>query len=140
MTVQARKVVLDASAVVAWLANERGSSTIGKLLAVAVVPASVMTESLYRSLEKGHQLGLRDLYDAIKAMGVAVEPITEEDTVRAAELIGESRRARKSPSEPSLSLGDGLCLAVAERLELPVAASDNHWESLNLAVAYLPFR
>jgi PIN domain nuclease of toxin-antitoxin system len=125
---------------VAWLCNERGAETVGKLLPFSVLPASVMAESLYRAKEKGHKLELFALHEAIKSMGVAVEPITDLDTVRAAELIGASRHGRADPGDPSLSLGDGLCLAVAERLGLPVAASDNHWKSLALRVEYLPFR
>jgi ribonuclease VapC len=135
-----RKVVLDASAAIAWLVNERGAPTIGQLLPVAVLPASAMTESLYRCKEKGHRLDLEDLHQSLRAMGVSVEPVTDADSLRAAELILESRAARNAPGDPCLSLGDGLCLAVAERLQLPVTGSDYHWENLGMGVLFLPFR
>ena len=99
-----------------------------------------MTEALYRCKEKGHRLGSDDLHQSLRAMGVAVEPISEADGLRAAELIFESRSVRKSSTDRYLSLGDGLCLAVAERLELPVTGSDYHWETLSISVRFLPFR
>ena len=135
-----RRVVIDASGIVAWLLREPGSLTIDKLLSLAVVPASAMTESLYRARERGSQLSIEDLYDSVVALGVEVEPIEAEDAMRAAELIETSRRSRAKPDDRSLSLGDGLCIAVAERLGLVVTGGDLHWETLSLRVAFEPFR
>lgn len=135
-----RRVVLDASAVVAWTLQERGAATVNKVLSVSVLPASAMTETLYRARERGSRLSARQLYEDITGMGVEVEPVTGSDTIRAAELIEASRRARRVPSDSCLSLGDGLCIAVAERLQLPITGGDMHWRSLALKVAFHPFR
>lgn len=135
-----RRVVIDASGIVAWLLREPGSLTIDRLLPVAVVPASAMTESLYRARERGSQLSIEDLYDSVVALGVEVEPIEAADAIRAAELIEASRRSRVKPDDRTLSLGDGLCIAVAERLDLVVTGGDLHWETLSLRVALEPFR
>jgi PIN domain nuclease of toxin-antitoxin system len=132
-----RRVVLDASALLAWLLDERGARAVDTLLAVGVAPVSALVETLYRAVEKGHRLPLDELHDALLEMGLVVEPVAPQDAVRAAELIAGSRAAGQARS---LSLGDGLCIAVAERLELPIAGGDEHWESLDLAVRYLPFR
>lgn len=43
------RVVLDESAVLAWVLREGGYETVDKLLPFAVVPASAMVEVLYRS-------------------------------------------------------------------------------------------
>lgn len=133
----ARRVVLDASALLAWVLNERGATTVDRMLAVGAAPASVLVETLYRAVEKGHRLPPNQLQEALLEMGLDVEPVTADDVVRAADLIAASRRA---PGEGSLSLGDGLCIAVAERLELPITGGDQHWETLDLTVSYLPFR
>jgi len=45
----ARRVVLDASALLAWVLNERGADTIGTLSLVAVIPAPNFVEVLYRA-------------------------------------------------------------------------------------------
>jgi len=64
--------------------------------------------------------------------------VITQDAIRAADLIAAS----KSASSPAglLSLGDGLCIAVAERLELPIAGGDLYWETLDLRVRILSFR
>ena len=130
-------MVLDASALLAWVLNERGATTVDRLLDVGVAPASVLVETLYRAVEKGHRLRPEQLREALLEMGLDVEPVTGEDVVRAADLVAASRQAT---GEGSLSLGDGLCIAVAERLRLPVTGGDQYWETLDLAVSYLPFR
>ena len=68
----------------------------------------------------------------------AVEPVITKDAIRAADLIAASKAA-SSPAG-SLSLGDGLCIAVAERLELPITGGDLYWETLELRVKVLSFR
>ncbi|MCL2850518.1 MAG: hypothetical protein FWE61_10830 [Micrococcales bacterium] len=98
-----------------------------------------MTEVLYRAVQCGHKMDPVMLHDHLVQAGLAVEPVTDADTIRAAELIAESRRHPPAGSH-GLALGDGLCLAVAERLGLPVTGGDQLWETLDLAVAYHPFR
>lgn len=129
--------MLDASAIVAWVLKERGWQTVDRLLEVAVAPASVLVETLYRVRERGHRLPSSQLHDDLLGLGIQVEPVTDADTVRAAELISDSRAA---DGDKSLSLGDGLCLAVAERLDLTVTGGDQHWATCDLHVAFLPFR
>lgn len=135
-----RRVVLDASAVLAWVLRERGYQTVDKMLHVAVVPASAMVEALYRAPERGHALPAQQLHDDLLAMGVSVEPLTDRDTVRASELLAASRAARTEEDSRCLSLGDGLCLAVAERLGLPITGGDQHWATADLTIEFLPFR
>jgi PIN domain nuclease of toxin-antitoxin system len=136
----ARKVVLDASALLAWVLRERGSDTIDKLLPIAVIPAPNLVEVLYRAVERGHRMPLADLHASIVGIGVEIAPLTEADADRAAELIRGSRAQRKTPDDPCLSLGDGLCLAVAERLNLTVTGGDQHWATWDLSIAFMPFR
>lgn len=137
MTSRDRKVTLDASAVLAFLLRERGYETVDKLLKVAVVPTSAMVETLYRAVEKGHRRAAADLHDDLLALGLSVEPVTDADTVRAAELIVVSKQ---SPGPGSLSLGDGLCIAVAERLGLPLTGGDRYWSQVGATVPFMPFR
>lgn len=137
MSSQDRKVTLDASAVLAFLLRERGHQTVDRLLSVAVVPASAMVETLYRAVEKGYRGSPSDTYGDLLALGVIVEPVTAGDTVRAAELIVTSKQ---DPAPGSLSLGDGLCISVAERLGLPMTGGDRYWSHVGAVVEFLPFR
>jgi ribonuclease VapC len=136
----ASQVVLDASAVLAWVLRENGGNTVDKLLPVAVIPAPALVETLYRAREKGHRLPADELHAAIVGMGARIEAFIEEDVDRAAELIAASRAAAGGTSSSSLSLGDGLCLAVAERLNLTVTGGDQHWATCDLTVEFMPFR
>ena len=49
---------------------------------------------LYRAPEWGHRMTAEELGEHIQAMGLAVEPSTANDAVRAAELIALSRAHR----------------------------------------------
>jgi PIN domain nuclease of toxin-antitoxin system len=83
---------------------------------------------------------LEELHLTLLSLGLRVETVIDEDTVRAAALIYQSRREGPPNNGRALSLGDGLCLAVAERLQLPISGGDEYWETLELAVRYQPFR
>lgn len=87
-----RRVVLDASALLAWVMNERGAATVDRVLAVGIAPASVLVETLYRAVEKGHRLSVGQLHAALLEMGLEVEPVTEGDVDCAAQLIAECGR------------------------------------------------
>lgn len=131
------RVVLDASALLAWVLRERGHDTVSKLIAVAVIPASAMVETLYRAQERGHQQSSAALHTDLLALGIKVEPVVDTDTVRAAELIAISKA---DPGPGSLSLGDGLCIAVAERLHLTITGGDRYWAQVDSTVPFLLFR
>jgi len=135
-----RRVVLDASAVLAWVLNEKGSSAVARMLPVGVVPVSALVETLYRAVEKGHRQTVDELHASVVAMGAHIEPLTEADADRAATLITDSRKAATRQRPASLSLGDGMCIATAERLDLTVTGGDQHWATCNLSVKFLPFR
>jgi PIN domain nuclease of toxin-antitoxin system len=132
-----RRVALDASALLAWVLRERGHDTVDKILAFAVIPSSAMVETLYRARERGHGQSSAALHADLLALGLTVESVADTDTVRAAELISTSKA---DPDVGSLSLGDGLCIAVAERLQLPVTGGDRCWAQVDATVPFLPFR
>lgn len=121
----------------AWVLSERGAATVDKVLAISVLPVSAMVEVLYRAVERGHRQISADLHTDLLALGVRVEPLLDADAVRAAELIAASKAG---PGSGSLSLGDGLCIATAERLDLPITGGDRYWGDVEMGVAFLPFR
>ncbi|MHB1473993.1 MAG: PIN domain-containing protein, partial [Dermatophilaceae bacterium] len=91
MSPTSHRVTLDASAVLAWVLRERGFETIDKVLPVAVVPVSAMVEVLHRAVERGHRLSPAQLHADLLALGLRVEPVTDADAQRAAELIVSSK-------------------------------------------------
>ncbi|MDR1265401.1 MAG: type II toxin-antitoxin system VapC family toxin [Propionibacteriaceae bacterium] len=111
-------VVLDASALLAWLGGEPGADLVEDQLdgQGAVVSAVNWSEVAQKSLAEG-----RD-WDRAKALllsyGLGVEPATEADAEWAA------RRWR--PGE-GLSLADRFCLALGQRLGVEVWTADRLW-------------
>ena len=124
----------------AWLLNERGSDTINKIIDLAIAPVSVIVEGLYRAGERGLKTRPAQILQDLKSVGVSIEPIFPIDSLRAAELIAISHRKQKSKDDNSLSLGDGLCIAVAERLGLVLTGGDKYWNECDLQVEFYLFR
>lgn len=111
-----RSAVLDASAVIALAEGEPGADLVLSILAGAAVPAPNWSEMLHAIQRRGGRP--RDFGTRLKALGVHVEAVAEDDAEAAAEL---------AVANPSLSLGDRFCLAVSERLERPVYTADRKW-------------
>jgi len=131
-----RRVVMDASAIVAWLLNERGADTVGRLLQYAVLPAPNVTESLRTARAHGHRMTIDQMHARLEASCAAIEPFLDVDALRAAELLLYADKRRNS----QLSLGDALCISVAERLQLPLVGDDGLWSELPLQVDFHVFR
>lgn len=131
------KVVVDASVLLDFLWRRGTHEKIGRLLPKAVIPASVLVETIYTAIGDGHKGSAAELKRLIVGTGVVVEPFVSEDVERAAELVSISR-AKSDKSQ--LSLGDALCIATAERLEMRVITEDAHWSSLQLRVPCISLR
>ena len=123
--------MLDASALLAWLVQERGADVVGEVLPRAVISAVNLSEVLYR----GHSLGrnVAALPARLGHLGLRVEPFTAEDALLATDIFARDRRR-------VLSLADRCCLATGVRLGLPVVTDDHAWSSLDLGVRMVPFR
>jgi PIN domain nuclease of toxin-antitoxin system len=125
--------VVDASAILAWLFNERGAEVVDRLLDSAALSTVNLAEVLHRCDEEG--MATSSLERDLRGLGVAVEPFTAADARIVKDVRRVGRRARTR-----VSLGDCCCLATGVRMNLPVIASDRAWERLNLAIEIRPFR
>lgn len=124
--------MLDASAVLEWTLNRPKHSTIGQLLQVAVVPVSCLTEAIYKSRHTSNEC----VSESLRIAGADFEPIGINDALRAGQLISDSRSAG---GDHTLSLADGICIAIGERLGLDLVSNDQYWETLDLKVRVLPY-
>lgn len=91
------------------------------LLEGGVVTAANWAEILQKARQHGadsHEVGL-----LLRSLGLEVVEVTRED--------GDTAAAIWERGVP-LSLGERLCLAVALRLQLPVATTDRLWEKASL--------
>ena len=139
MSASSRKVVLDASAVFAWIFNEPGKVVIHRDIPVGVLPNPSAVEVLARASERGYAGSPKDLLEDLQRVGLELEESTQDDIVRASELIAEARRLGLGQGW-DISLGDALCISVAERLDLPLIGGDKAWDFLALKVEHRLFR
>src|SRR2546430_788443 len=108
--------VLDASAVLAWLREEPGHKQVEQAVNNgAIISTANLSEVIQKSLASGEDA---DDAQALLKTRLKVESVTTEDAHRGALLW---RRAN------NLSLGDRLCLALADRLEQPALTAERAW-------------
>jgi PIN domain nuclease of toxin-antitoxin system len=109
-------VVLDASALLAWLQAETGADLVELELASAAISSLNWSEVLQKSLAHGVQItGLRE---DLEALGLAIVPFDVDDAEQAARL---------GPPGSGLSLADRACLALGLRHGVPVLTADRAW-------------
>jgi PIN domain nuclease of toxin-antitoxin system len=110
-------MVLDASAILAFLKGEPGEDEVERALeAGAVAGAANWSEVAQKVIGAGEDWNLARAL--LESYGTTVEPVSVDDAECAAARWGR---------EPHLSLGDRLCLALAERLEAEVLTADRAW-------------
>ena len=118
-------VVLDASALLAYLKGEPGGDRVDGVLAESVMSSVNWAEVVQKSIAAS--VNVDGMLDDLQALGLVVEPFMPED----GELTG---RLWEQTRQYGLSLGDRACLSLGLRLGLPILTSDRVWGSLNLAV------
>lgn len=116
-------VVLDASAILAYLRREPGFEHVRAALAGggAVVGSVNLAEVAGKVAERGHDPCA--VIARLEGLGVGVLEFTREDALEAGALRALA---------PWLSLGDRACLALARRLRAPALTADRAWASLDL--------
>ena len=112
-------LVLDASAVLAYLQGEPGSEMVRQALAhQSVCSAANWSEIAQKSLQAGRDWpAARQL---LQGYGLHVEPVTPADAEWAAIHWVDHKH---------LALGDRLCLALAHRLGATALTADAAWGS-----------
>jgi ribonuclease VapC len=114
--------VLDASAVLAYLKRESGYDSVRQALDAGAAISTVNLAEVYaKVVTAGQQL------DAVAvrlvALGLRPLPFTEDDARASATMYPTTRTL-------GLSLGDRACLALGQRLRLPVLTADRAWTRL----------
>lgn len=126
-------VVLDASAVLAFLQDEQGSE---KLNAVLLEGKGVISTVNYAEIiGKLFDAGLPDasVRTVLESLDLRIEPLDETQ----AWMTGKLRIITK---KFGLSLGDRACLALACAKKLPVITSDKQWQNLDTDIQIIQLR
>lgn len=115
-------VVLDASAILTFLQGETGAEIVEDLLPDAVVSATNLAEVVAKLVDRG--VPRDDIDHIIDTFDFKIIDVDKNDAVANGLLRATTREA-------GLSLGDRSCLALAQRLELPVLTTDRAWGRLS---------
>lgn len=98
-----------------------------------ILPGPALTETIAVTRRRGNQSTGEQIHKTLTSLGVRIEHPTDDDLLRAAELLEISRDNPGPPApmtqeEGTLSLGDALILAITERLGCMVLTRDHYWK------------
>jgi len=133
----AAAVVLDASALLAYLQDEPGAELVADAIAAGAAMSTVnLAEVLSQVANRGVDPG--ELSDELAARGllggaISVEPFTAADAVEVARLRPLTRDA-------GLSIADRACFALARRLGAEALTADTAWNNVDVGVALTQIR
>ena len=116
-------VVFDASAILAFLQGEPGGDMVARALQGndCLVSAANLAEVIAKSVDRG--VTQDALQMILRELALTVVEIKPEDGAVAGWMRAETRAL-------GLSLGDRLCLALAQRLKAQVLTADRPWVGL----------
>jgi ribonuclease VapC len=124
------RVILDASALLAYLKDEPGALVVEQALDQGVYISTVnWAEVLSKVADVGDPKVLIQEFSDRGWLNdqIRVEPLLMEDALMIAELRSVTRSS-------GLSLGDRACLALGKRLGLPVLTADRAWATVDVGV------
>ncbi|KQT35148.1 hypothetical protein ASG29_03235 [Sphingomonas sp. Leaf412] len=117
--------VVDASVVLAFLLNEPGGDILvrdeGPFLLSTVTLAEILTKVIER------ELSADDVTLVLRRLPIQYIDHDRDDARRAADL-------RPLTIALGRSLGDRICLALAQRFDIPVLTADHAWAQLDIGI------
>ncbi len=120
------EVVLDASAILAIVFQERGGEKLtAEILKDSVISTVNLAEVQSKLIKKGYLPD--EAWEDALSLVTAAEPFTTEQARTAGNLIAATAKY-------GLSLGDRSCLALAMALKAPVYTTEQAWRNLKLGV------
>ena len=110
------RIILDASALLAWLFSEPGAEQIESELAQAGISSLNWSEVLQKAMARA--VDINGLRQDLEALGLTILPFTADDAEQAARLW---------TAGSGLSLADRACLALGIQHGIPVWTADRLW-------------
>lgn len=126
------RAVLDASAVLAWIFDERGADVVEDVLPVSGISAVNFSEVLYKCQDRG--VDPDETEADLAQYGLVLLPFRGDE---AREILTVKQA---EPPGLKLSLADRCCLATALVRNVPAVMSDNAWELLDLEIQIRAFQ
>lgn len=121
----ASEVVLDASAILALLKQEKGHEKVAAVMGRSRVSTVNIAEACSHLTNLGQSIS--QARSTLVRLAVTIVPFDEEQAM-------ETARLRPLTRSLNLSLSDRACLALARLQRLPAMTTDRAWAKLNLGV------
>lgn len=120
------EAVLDASAILAIVFQERGAEKLTPdILKAAVISTVNLAEVQTKLIKKGFDPG--EAWEVALSLVMAAEVYTSEHAKIAGDLI-------RTTEKYGLSLGERSCLALAIALKAPVYTTEQLWKNLKVGI------
>jgi len=119
-------IVLDASALLAYLYEEQGSDEVVQVIEQCCMSAVNLAEVISRFVRDGHNPV--EVLDRLNASSIEFVPFLNEDAALAASFVPYTRQY-------GLSLADRACLALGAARNVPVMTADRVWAELDLKLS-----
>ncbi|MGV6817485.1 MAG: type II toxin-antitoxin system VapC family toxin [Thiotrichales bacterium] len=116
-------IVLDASALLALLHNEPGSSAVAAVIGDAMISTVNWSEVLQKA--KQREVDTDGMAQDFMAIGLQLEAFTADHATLTAGLWFATR-------QHGLSFADRACIALALHQNKPIMTADRAWKKLNL--------
>lgn len=124
-------VVLDASALLAFLRQEPGHDVVRPVLGGAVLSSVNLSETITKLIDYG--ASLEEVLFQVGRLHLDIRPFGEGEARLCSSLREKTRKL-------GLSLGDRACLALGLQLGLPVYTAEPIWEEANLGAEIVLIR
>ena len=124
-------VVLDASALLAYLQDEPGGERVKAMLGQAVLSTVNWAEVVGKARDK--EIDVEGLQEDLQSLGLGFEPFSAAQ----AEVAG---RLKEATRRRGLSLGDRACLALGHDRGEAVYTADAAWRRLELGIEIVAIR
>jgi PIN domain nuclease of toxin-antitoxin system len=119
-------VVLDASALIALMREEKGAERVATVMDHAVIGAVNLAEVVSKFVREGIAIGV--IREWVETLELDVRPFDRGLAYAAGALLPATRGQ-------GLSLGDRACLALARTLGAPALTTDRAWGDVDVGVA-----
>lgn len=115
-------VVLDASALLALLREERGAATVAGHLDGALITSVNLAEVVGHYAKLGADRA--DVQSMLSPLPIVVVPVDEE-------IAFEAGMMRPTGEAAGLSLGDRICLSLAKQRSMQAVTADKAWKAIS---------
>jgi ribonuclease VapC len=119
------EAILDASALIAFLRNERGAEKVTAVVARSCISSVNLAETLSKMIEYGKPL--EEVAYQIERLRIPVIPFDAEQARIAASLWKPTRAV-------GMALGDRACLALALKAGVPAMTAEKDWVKVDVGV------